>query len=199
MRSPPLIALPEIPAGMTVAEFFAWNPSTPLPWQLIDGEPQTMARGSRTHGAIQSQVAHLIAGYLEARGGPCTILTTPNVIPRIQSKTNVRIPDLAVICSAYEFEESALEDPVLLIEIHSPNNRAEIWANVWAYATLPSVQEILVFSTASIGAELLRRNPDGSWPSEPLMIETGDVTLESIGFSFPLVAAYRTTYLAARN
>ena len=86
-----------------------------------------------------------------------------------------------------------------LIEILFPSNQAETWANVWAYATIPSVQEILVLKTASIGAELLRRNQDGSWPRQPLAIETGELTLESIGFSIPLAAAYRTTRLAANK
>ena len=119
--------------------------------------------------------------------------------PPRSSETNVRIPDLAVTCSGYDAEESALADPVLLIEILSPSNQAETWANVWAYATIPSVQEILILKTASIGAELLRRNQDGSWPNQPLSIATGDLTLESIGFHVPLAAAYRTTRLAANK
>jgi hypothetical protein len=32
-----------------------------------------------------------------------------------------------------------------------------------------------------------------------LSIETGDLTLESIGFNLPLAAAYRTTRFAAKN
>lgn len=83
-------------------------------------------------------------------------------------------------------------------EILSPSNQAETWANVWTYTTIPSVQEILVLKTVSIGAELLRRNQDGSWPSKPLSVDTGDLTLESISFSVPLTAAYRTTRLAAK-
>jgi Uma2 family endonuclease len=156
-------ALPKIPVRMTVAEFFAWNPPSPQLWQLVDGEPQAMAPANRTHGAIQAQLSHLIASHLQDRGGPCSVVTTPGVIPRVQSETNVRIPDLAVTCSGYDAEESALTDPVLLIEILSPSNQAETWANVWAYTTIPSVQEILVLKTASIGAELLAaiRTPRG--------------------------------------
>jgi Uma2 family endonuclease len=122
----------------------------------------------------------------------------PGVIPHVQASTNVRIPYLAVTCSGYDTEESALADPVLLIEILSPSNQAETWANVWAYTTIPSVREILVLKTASIGAELLRRNPDGSWPSQPLSI-AGDLTLESICFCVPLAAVYRTTRLATNK
>ncbi|WOJ91179.1 Uma2 family endonuclease [Methylocapsa polymorpha] len=192
-------ALPEIPVRMTVAEFFAWNPPSPQLWQLVDGEPQAMAPASITHGAIQAELCSLIRNHLEARSSPCRVITTPGVIPHVQSETNVRIPDLAVTCSDYDSEESALANPVLLIEILSPSNQAETWANVWAYTTIPSVQEILVLKTASIGAELLRRNQDGSWPSKPLTMETGELTLESISFSVPLAAAYRTTRLAAKT
>jgi Uma2 family endonuclease len=192
-------ALPKIPVRMTVAEFFAWNPPSPQLWQLVDGEPQAMAPANRTHGAIQAELASLIRNHLEKRGGPCTVIGAPGVIPHVQSETNVRIPDLAVTCTGYDAEESALTNPVLLIEILSPSNQAETWANVWAYTTIPSVQEILVLKTASIGAELLRRNQNGSWPTKPLTIETGELTLESISFSVPVAAAYRTTRLAAKT
>ena len=36
-------------------------------------------------------------------------------------------------------------------------------------------------------------NQDGSWPEQPAFIESGELTFESIGFSFPIGAAYRTT------
>jgi Uma2 family endonuclease len=191
-----MTALPKIPVRMTVAEFLAWNPPSTQLWQLVDGEPQAMAPANRTHGAIQNELGSLIRNHLAERSSPCSVVTTPGVIPRVQSETNLRVPDLAVTCSGYDTEESALADPVLLIEILSPSNQAETWANVWAYTTIPSVQEILVLKTASIGVELLRRNQDGSWPNQPLSITTGDLTLESIDFHIPLAAAYRTTRLA---
>jgi hypothetical protein len=89
-------------------------------------------------------------------------------------------------------------DPVVLIEIPSPCNARETRANVWAYTSVPSVAEIIVVRSTSIAAELLRRQRDGSWPSEPEHIGTeGDLVLESIGFRIPLRAAYRTSGVAA--
>ena len=58
------------------------------------------------------------------------------------------------------------------------------------------MQEILVVRAAAIGTELLRRNGDGTWPERPLSIQDGELTLESLGFSVPLIALYRTTRLA---
>ena len=116
-------ALPKIPVRMTVAEFLTWNPPSGQLWQLVDGEPQAMAPASVTHGAIQSELGSLIRNHFAERSSPCRVITTPGVIPRVQSETNLRIPDLAVTCSGYDTEESALADPVLLIEILSPSNQ----------------------------------------------------------------------------
>lgn len=193
-----MTAAPKIPVRMTVAEFLAWAPPSAEHWQLVDGEPRAMAPATRTHGAIQSELAALIRNHLAERASPCSVITTPGVIPRVQSETNFRIPDLAVTCSGYTEEEIALSDPVLLIEILSPSNQTETWANVWAYTTLPSVKEIVVFKTAVMGAELLRRNPDGTWPERPQTIEIGELRFETIGLALPLTAAYRTTRLAMK-
>ena len=56
-----------------------------------------------------------------------------------------------------------------------------------------------MLKTAVIGAELLRRSPDGTWPKNPLVIESGDLRLDSTGFSMPLAAAYRTIRLAPKK
>jgi len=193
-------ALPKIPYHMSVAEFLVWNAPAPLLWQLVDGEPQAMAPASRTHGAIQNELGRLIANHFAEQESPCSVIATPGVIPRVQSETNFRIPDLAVTCSGYDTEESALTDPVLLIEILSPSNQAETWANVWTYTTIPSVKEILILKTAVIGAELLRRDPDESWPKQAQRLEASDILiLDSIGLRLPLAAAYRTTRLATKS
>jgi Uma2 family endonuclease len=90
-----------------------------------------------------------------------------------------------------------LPDPLILVEILSPSNEAETRANVWAYLTIPTVMEVLIVNSTLIEAELLRRNADATWPEVPKQIGPDDaLTLESIGFSVPLAALYRTTTLA---
>ncbi|HVC61864.1 MAG TPA: Uma2 family endonuclease [Acetobacteraceae bacterium] len=181
---------------MTVAEFLAWDAPGSHRWQLVDGEPQAMAPASRTHNGILGELDRLIGNHLLAQGGPCSVVPTPGVVPRVCADSNYRIPDLAVTCSDYQEEEYDLTDPVLLVELLSPSNRAETWTNVWAYTTMPSVREILVVHSIRVDAELLRRNPDGSWPAQPVTIDDGEIELASIGFRISLAALYRTTRLA---
>src|SRR5438105_14920247 len=135
-------AVPKLPIRMSVDEFLAWNPQDGRAWQLVDGVPEAMAPANRTHGAIQNQIGHLMAAYLSQSSSPCSVIMAPGIVPRAQAGYNLRVPDLAVTCSDYASEEPTLADPVLVIEILSPNTQAETWANVWTYTTIPSLQEI---------------------------------------------------------
>ncbi len=181
---------------MTVQEFLGWDAPTGPLWQLVDGEPRAMAPPSRTHNGIQSELGRLLGNHLLDRGSPCYVLPMSGIVPRVRADSNFRIPDLAVTCSSYQQEEYALADPVLVIEILSPSNRAKTWTNVWAYTSIPSVREILIVSSTTIGAELLRRGLDGNWPERAVTIDDGMLELQSIDFRTDIAAIYRGTRLA---
>lgn len=186
------------PATMTTAEFLAWDAPGGSRWQLVDGEPVAMAPASRTHGALQGELGSLIRNHLVDSGSPCTLVTAPGIVPRVRANVNFRIPELAVTCTRYEAEEYDVSNPVLIVEILSPSNRAETWQNVWSYTTIPDLREILILSSTAIRAELLRRGSDGNWPEASTAIEDGDLFLDSIGLNVALTAIYRTTRLAPR-
>ena len=182
------------PRHMMVTEFLEWDSGdrTGAPWQLRDGEPELMAPASEAHGTILAELAYLLTARLRERGSPCRVVIAPGVIPRVRSAENCLIPDLGVTCTPPSGAKT-LPDPVVLIEILSPTNEAETRANVWAYTTIPTVAEIVILRSTAIGAEVLRRQPDGSWPEQAEMVGLdGMLRLDSIGFAAPLRAAYRT-------
>jgi Uma2 family endonuclease len=181
---------------MTVAEFLTWEAPADRHWQLVDGEPIAMAPASRTHGSLQLELGALMRNHLVNTGSPCTVVTAPGIVPQVRSSDNFRIPDLAVTCTRYDIEEYDVSNPVLIVEILSPSDRSDTWRNVWAFATIPDLHEILILSSTAVRAELLRRGVDGSWPASSTVIEDGDLVLESIGLAVPLTAIYRTTRLA---
>lgn len=191
-------ALPKLPlvSRMSVTEFLSW-PADPdgRAWQLIDGEPVAMPPASETHGSIQAEMAAIFRNHLRSRGMPCRVVIAPGVTPRVRADSNVRVPDLAVTCTPGSLRERLLAAPVLVVEILSPSNEGETWSSVWAYTTIPSVQQILVVRSLEIGAELLTRQPDGSWPADPEKI-AGHLRLTSIEGEFDLPDFYATTELA---
>jgi Uma2 family endonuclease len=183
---------------MTVAEFLTWDSGdrSVHAWQLIDGEPVAMAPASDNHGTIQWALGSLLWPHLTVPGSRCRAAMEPGVVPRGHSDRNYRVPDIGVTC-APPSDGQMLPDPLILIEILSPSNEAEAWANVWAYLTIPTVMEVLVVNSTLMEAELLHRNADGTWPEVPQRLGPDDaLVLESIGFSVPLAALYRTTTLA---
>jgi Uma2 family endonuclease len=185
------------PDRMTVAQFHDWQPDRHADrrWQLVDGTPVCMAPASENHGSIQAEAAFILTAHLRSARPGCRVVVAPGVVPRISARTNERVPDLGVTCTAPAGSHSMV-DPVLLIEILSPSNEAITRDNVWAYTTIPSVSEILILESVAIGAEIFTRGADGAWPEAPHTVgPLDDVVLESIGFCVPLLAFYRTTNL----
>lgn len=189
---------PTVIESMTVDEFVAWDDGKGGKYELIDGQLRAMSPASTTHGRIQANLGALIRNHLDVPSGRCSVLTEPAVQTRISAKLNMRVPDLGVSCTPDSPGEIALPDPILLIEIMSPGNKADTWSNVWAYTTIPSVREILIVQSTRIEALLLRRQADGSWPADPETIGAdATLSLASIDFAMPLQAAYVKTYLLA--
>lgn len=74
--------------------------------------------------------------------------------------------------------------------VERPSNRAQTRRNIWSFATIPGLREILTLNGTAVRAMLLRRDAEGNWPARPLAIEEGDLHL------VPLAAIYRTTRFA---
>ena len=181
---------------LTLEAFLAWDAPPGVPWQLIDGVPVAMAPASPIHASIQSELARLLGNHLAEQGGPCRIYTNPGVRLGVDTDHNFRIPDLGVTCTPLIQGDPALPEPLLLVEILSPSNPRETWINVWAYTTIPSIQEILIVRSDVIGAQVLRRNPDGSWPAVPSEAGPSILELQSIGLRIAPNAPYVGTWLA---
>ena len=190
----------KLPAMMTVADFIDWpGDGTDTRYELVDGVLRAMAPVSDTHGLIHTNLVYALKGHLDLNRPGCRVNITPGVQPRLRANWNFREPDLGVTCAPNLPGARMLPDPILLIELLSPSNADDTWANVPHYASLPSVSEILIVHTTSIRAELLRRGHDGAWPENPTVIdEGGTVRLESIGLEFPLAEAYKGTHLQER-
>ncbi len=181
---------------MTVDEFLAWEPGDGRKWELVDGELRAMAPAKPTHAFLQNEMAALLRNHLLAQESTCRSATEPGIVPGVQAGHNVLVPDLAVTCTPGDGdEEGTISAPVLIVEILSPSNQAETWKNVWAYTSIPWVQEVPVLHSTRIGADLLRRGPDGAWPTDPSAVASGELILDSIGFRMPLADIYRTTRL----
>lgn len=188
-----------LPQPMTVEGFQNWVPPAGLEnrrWHLVNGEPVCMAPASDDHSMLQATVNALLWQHLSAQRSRCRVGIAPGVIPRVGAKTNELVPDIGVTCSP-ALGGKTMTEPVLLVEIISPSNRKMTERNILAYATIPSVREILSLDSLSVAGKLYRRDASGDWESDPVPLGPSDsVRLASIGFEAPLADFYATSSLA---
>ena len=97
------------PHHMTVDEFIAWVGDGR--WELVDGEPRAMAPASATHGIIQANTAYTLIRHLREAASPCRVVTEPGIVPRVRSRSNMRVPDVAVTCANVDAGQIALPEP----------------------------------------------------------------------------------------
>ncbi len=181
---------------MDVADFIEWpGDGMGTRYELIDGVLRAMAPGSDAHNTIIGNLTALIWAHLRKARPGCRVVTAPGVQPRVRAEWNFRIPDLGVTCAPNKPGDVFTPDPILLIEVLSPSNAAETYESVRAYATLPSVKEILVVHSTRIEIEVLVRGTDGNWPANPTNLKSGTLSLESIGAGIPVTDIYANTHL----
>jgi Uma2 family endonuclease len=159
---------------MTADEFFDMpDDGTGNKYELVDGVLVAVAPAMLTHGRLQAALTYLIGAHLRARNSQCWIAAEIGVQPALKASTNVRVPDLGVSCRPQIRGDKSMPEPVLLVEILSPSTARADQAKVWLYATMPSVQEILIVHSTKARLEFYNRNADGSWPKEAQFAITG--------------------------
>ena len=182
---------------MTADDFLAWpGDGTGRTFQLVDGEVRAVSPASTAHGGIQANLAFLLKSALRAAGSSLHVVTEAAIIPALNAGTNVRVPDLAVTAALLERSQQDLPEPLLIIEVLSPGNQDDTRDNIRAYATLPSVQEMVVLYSTRLLAEVHRRDAHGTWlPNPETVAADGRLRLPSVGLDVPLTEAYEGTWL----
>lgn len=182
--------------GMSVEEFLvsgSWGHVGKL--ELVDGVIRAMAPASATHAIVQGNLVALIHNHLRASGSPCRVAPEAPVRPAIGRRNNARAPDLAVTCAPVSSSKT-FDEPVLIIEVLSPGNENETWESIRALSSLPSLTEVVVVQSESVGIEIYRKGSEGGWSEEPEMATSGAIRLESIGLEVPVAEVYAGTHLA---
>lgn len=181
---------------MTLDEFLAWDGGGHVgKLELVEGVVRAMAPASAAHSLIQGNVVSLIKKHLKDRGSHCRAATEPPIVPPAGRRKNARAPDVAVTCAPIT-DSPTFDDPVLIVEVMSPNNESDTWESIEVLLGLPTMREVLVLQSTRIEAEVLRPDTRGYWPGGGLIGPGGKVRLESIDLELPVEEFYEGTHLA---
>ncbi len=182
---------------MTAEEFISWGgDGHPGKLELVNGVVRAMSPASGTHALLQSTIAGLLRDHLRARKSPCRVGTEAPIRPRMRSNENVRAPDVAVTCVPKSKDEKFFPDPILIVEVLSPSNQRDTWESIWACATIPTLQEVMVVDSERIHVAVYTKDAIGAWPEHPKLVELGGtVRLTSIDAEIAITDIYADTNL----
>ena len=173
---------------MTLTEFLRWEDGTDTRYELLNGVPVAMAPPAIAHGRLALRLGARIDSALRSRS-PCFGQSEAGIAKPDRSDT-CYIADLAVTCTPSERGQQLLQDPLLIVEILSPGTALyDRQTKVSDYRRIPSVEEILLINSASIFAEVLRREGD-RWLTEIVRGPQGTLSLASIGLTAAMSELY---------
>jgi Uma2 family endonuclease len=173
---------------MTLAEFLRWEDGTDTRYELLAGFPVAMAPPAVAHGIIAARLCARIEAALQSRR-PCMAQVEAG-IARPDRDDTCYVADLAVTCQPPRRGDQLISEPVLIVEILSPGTAMyDRQTKVADYRRIPSVEEILLIDSASIFAEVLRREGD-RWITEIVRGPQATLSLASIGLTATMSDLY---------
>ena len=142
---------------MTGAEFLRWEGGTDIRYELMAGAPVAMAPPPVAHGMLAVRLCAKIEPVLQSRR-PCAAQLKPAVAAPDRDDT-CYIADIAVSCTLLARGQLLLEDPLLIVEILSPETALyDRQTKVADYRRIPSVEEV---PPDRFGERLCRGAPAG--------------------------------------
>ena len=173
---------------MTLAEFLRWEDGTDTRYELLAGCPVAMAPPASAHGLLVAQLCIRIGVALQSRR-PCMVQVEAG-IARLDRDDTCYVADLAVTCKPPQRGDQLIADLVIIVEVLSPSTGLyDRQTKVADYRRIPSVQEILLIDSASIFAEVLRREGD-RWITEIVRGPQATLSLASIGLTAAISELY---------
>ena len=168
--------------------YLEWENQQQEKHEYLRGEVYAMTGASQAHVVINGNLFMALSQHL--RGTRCRAYL-PDMKLRIAAVDAFFYPDLKVSCDEGDLRaEYAIEHPVLIAEILSPSTADyDRGTKLTAYLKLPSLKEYVLIDPDARGAELYRRNPDGTWLLMDCTMH-GELRLESVDLSVPVAMLF---------
>lgn len=146
-------------------EYLRLEAQSPTRHEYVNGEMFAMTGGTLRHNVI---AGNLFAALRTHRRTTSCRTFVNDVRVRVQKHNAYYYPDVLVSCGpsmqTLDAELSAIDDPVLILEVLSANTEAtDRREKLLAYRTLPSLAEYALVSQDRARLEIHRRRGDIGW------------------------------------
>ena len=167
---------------LAVADYLAAEDGADVRHEYIDGELYAMTGASRRHGLLTLNIAAHLRPLL--RGTPCQLFANDmKVRLQIAGQDIFYYPDLLLSCDPEDRETYYCTSPCLLVEVLSESTaRIDRREKLFAYQSIPSLQEYLLVDQSARSVEVHRR--EQGWRQE--VVTEGSIRLACLDAELPL-------------
>ena len=191
-----IMAAPARPVRHTRAEYAAFERSSNVKHEFLDGVIYAMAGGTPEHAAVAMNVGALLNVALRTK--PCRVYSSDLRI-RVKDTGLETYPDVSVVCGGAErdpADDLAVTNPVVLVEVLSPSTEAyDRGEKLRHYRAIASLREVVLVDHREKLVEVHRREDDGSWTRHEAG-PGGVVNLLSLGCELSVDEVYRDGFVA---
>ncbi len=186
-------------AGMTVAEYLAWEAEQPIKHEYIDGEVYAMAGATLPHNDIVLNLCILLRSHLRGQG--CRVNVSDAKV-KVSEQGPYFYPDLVVSCDERDRRAiEAIQYPCLIVEVLSPSTGAFDYGQKFQfYRQIPTLKEYVLIDATQIRIDRYTQNAAGKWeltayPEDGGDLENCPLELSSLDFRCSLGLIYEDVEL----
>ena len=159
-------------------------------WELINGFIyRMMTGGTAAHNEVVINISSRLATHFRQRAMPCRVYSE-NVKLEHPDINLSAYPDIVVRCGPRKENVIAIDDPVVIVEVHSPSTRhKDRWQKLRAYQQIPTVQQYIMIEPKEAEVHVLRRR-GGDWLHETFGAKDDTIEVAALDFKITLADIY---------
>ena len=146
------------------AEYLAFEASSNVKHEYLDGQIYAMAGGTPDHAALAAAVIGLL--FPQLRSGPCRALDA-DLRVRVRATGLATYPDVTVVCGPRELDPDdphAVTNPALIVEVLSTSTEEYDRGDKFEhYKRLPSLKQFVLVSHREHSIDVWSRGADDAW------------------------------------
>ena len=158
------MSLPTHRIHFTFAEYLAFEASSNVKHEYLDGQIYAMAGGTPDHAALAAAVIGLL--FPQLRSGSCRALDA-DLRVRVRATGLATYPDVTVVCGPRELDSDdphAVTNSTLIVEVLSRSSEDYDRGDKFEhYKQLPSLQQYVIVSHREHNIEVWSRTAANTW------------------------------------